>query len=249
MYNIKLIIAYDGTGYLGWQKTRIGPSIEAVLQQTCEQILQHPVALQAASRTDAGVHARGQVVNLLTSKSHLDVNKFHASLNCLLPKSIIALQTEHAPDSFHPTLDCNGKEYRYFVCPGPVQLPHNRLFSWHVPYKLDLERMKNALPILIGKHDFGAFSKLKKDEPVKNTIREIQSLDFFEIEDQRLCFRIRGNHFLYKMVRTIVGTLIDIGKGKIALHELSRILHSRSRPFAGVTAPAQGLFLNKVFYL
>ena len=115
MHNVKLIIAYDGTRYLGWQKTKMGPSIEEALQATVEQIVQHPVHLQAASRTDAGVHATGQVVNFLTSKT-LNLSQFNISLNGMLPKDIAVRSVQLMPGSFHPTLDCTGKEYRYYAC-------------------------------------------------------------------------------------------------------------------------------------
>lgn len=248
MHNIKLILAYDGTAYLGWQKTRLGPSIESTLQAVIEQIVQHPTPLQAASRTDAGVHAEGQVINFLTSKINLDLNKLRTSLNSLLPKDVVVLQADHMPLSFHPTLDCTGKEYRYFICFGPIQLPHHRFYSWHVPYDLKLDVIRQALPLLIGSHDFTAFCNVKKNARYTDYVREVQLLELIELESKRLCFRIQGNHFLYKMVRNLVGTLIYIGRGKIPLDTLSDILHSRYRPKAGVTAPAHGLFLQKVFY-
>lgn len=249
MHNIKLVIAYDGTAYLGWQKTRMGPSIEETLQGVIEQIVQHPAPLQAVSRTDAGVHAKGQVVNFLTSKTQLDLNKFCLSLNSLLPKDIVVLQAELAPASFHPTLDCIGKEYHYFICFGPTQLPENRFYSWHVPYNLNLDNMHQALPMLIGTHHFASFCNVKKNAHYTDDIREIRALDLLQIEKQRLCIRVSGNHFLYKMVRNLVGTLVDIGRGKMSPEHLPAILQSKSRPQAGVTAPAHGLFLYRAFYL
>lgn len=247
MHNLKLIVAYDGTAYLGWQKTPMGPSIEAALQQVIEQILQHPINLQAASRTDAGVHAEGQVVNFLTSKT-VDLYKFQISLNQLLPKDIVVLHVNEISFSFHPTLDSLGKEYRYFVCTGPTQLPHHRLFSWHVHYDLDLAAIQQAIPFLIGQHDFSTFCNMKKNSHYSHTTREIQKLELMQFEGNRLFFKIQGNHFLYKMVRNIVGTLIYIGRGKISVQELPKILESKDRPEAGVTAPAHGLFLQQVFY-
>ena len=247
-YNIKLIVTYDGRAYLGWQKTKMGPSIEATLKGVIEQILQHPVHLQAASRTDAGVHANGQVVNFITSKIDLDLNQFRNSVNCLLPKDIVVLQAVQMPSSFHPTLDCVGKEYRYLICFGPTQLPHHRFYSWHVPDHLNLDNMRQALPLLMGIHNFAAFCNVKKNARYTDYIREVQRLELVELEEMRLYFRICGNHFLYKMVRNLVGTLVDIGRGKIALETLSLILHSESRPQAGVTAPAHGLFLYEIFY-
>lgn len=225
----------------------MGANIEASLQTVIEQILQHPVHLQAASRTDAGVHAKGQVVNFLTSKT-FDLSQFTISVNSLLDKDIVVLQTSLMPTSFHPTLDSKGKEYRYYVCLGHTQLPHHRFYSWHVHYPLDFEAIRKTLPLFIGKHDFAAFCNVKKNAHYTNYIREIHSMELVELEDQRLCFQIRGNHFLYKMVRNIVGTLIDIGRGKIALNRISPIFESSCRPMAGVTAPPHGLFLQEVFY-
>lgn len=245
--NIKLVVAYDGFGYLGWQKTLMGPSIEETLQHALEQILQHPAPLQAASRTDAGVHAKGQVVNFLTSKT-LNLSPFVISLNSLLPKAIAVRNAHVMPTTFHPTLNSTGKEYRYYACLGPTQFPHNRLYSWHVHYPLQLDNIRRAIPSLLGCHQFASFCNQKKNEHYHNYVREIQTLELVELEDERLCFRIVGNHFLYKMARTIVGTLIDIGRGKIAWDELSFILNAASRPLAGVTAPAHGLFLHQVFY-
>lgn len=248
MHNIKLVIAYDGKDYLGWQKTRVGPSIEAALQEVIEQIIQHPAPLQAASRTDRGVHAQGQVVNFLTSKTGLDLRKFCMSLNSLLPKDIVVLQAELMPPSFHPTLDCTGKEYRYFLCFGSHQLPHHRFYSWHVPYHLNLTVMRQAFPFFIGTHDFAAFCNVRENAHYTDYIRKVQFLELFELEGKRLFFRIGGSHFLYKMVRNIVGTLVDVGRGKLGLEALPAILESRCRPKAGVTAPSHGLFLYEACY-
>lgn len=247
MHNIKLLIAYEGTHYLGWQKTKMGPSIEECLQGGLEKILQHPVALQAASRTDAGVHAKGQVINFLTSKT-LHFSSLAISLNSLIPKDIVVLNAEEMPLSFHPTLDSKGKEYRYYASLGPIQLPFQRLYSWHVHHDLDLDLVKKAIPQFIGKHNFKAFCNVKKNECYADFEREVHFLEMEEKEKNEICFRIGGNHFLYKMVRNIVGTLIDIGKGKIALVDLPPILQTGKRPLAGVTAPAHGLFLHEIFY-
>lgn len=250
MQNIKLVIAYDGGAYSGWQKTDRQPSIEAVLQAVIEQILQHPASLQAASRTDAGVHAQGQVANFLTSHTHaeLDLRQFRLSLNQLLPKDLAVLTADWMPTSFHPTLDCIGKEYRYFVCLGPTQLPQHRFYSWHVYQPVEINRVRQAIPHLIGTHNFAAFCNVKKNLRYRDYVREVQLIELLELKGNRLSFRIQGNHFLYKMVRNLVGTLIDIGRGKILLETLPLILTSTQRPQAGVTAPAHGLFLHEVFY-
>jgi tRNA pseudouridine38-40 synthase len=248
MENIKLVIAYDGGAYFGWQKNPMRPSIEESLQKCIEQILQHPTPLQAASRTDAGVHAQGQVVNFFTSKTGFDLHQFQYSLHCLLPRDISLLSAERMPLAFHPTIDCTSKEYRYFICLGSIQLPQHRFFSWHVPSLLNLQNIQEALPHLIGIHDFASFCNMKKDLRYSDTIREVKRLELEVMDASRLCIRIQGKSFLYKMVRNIIGTLIDIGKGKFHSDELPRIIESRHRPKAGVSAPAHGLFLHQVFY-
>jgi tRNA pseudouridine38-40 synthase len=248
MQNIKLTVAYDGGAYLGWQKTPMGPSIEETLQTVLEQILQHPTPLQAASRTDAGVHALGQVVNFLSSKESIDLHRLQISLNSLLPKDIAVLDIEKVPPAFHPTLDCSGKEYHYNVCFGTAQLPHHRFYSWHYPYSLNLSSMQEAASFLIGTHDFSTFCNVKKNEKYDNHVREVKRLDITQTEEKRLRFQIEGNHFLYKMVRNLVGTLVYVGRGKLPIHSISSLLNSHDRKEAGVTAPAHGLFLFRVFY-
>lgn len=248
MHNIKLILAYDGTAYLGWQKTGTGRSLEEALQKVIEQVLQHPVVLQAASRTDAGVHAKGQVVNFLTSKHDLDLSKLKSSLNGLLHNDMIVLSAEEMPLNFHPTLNCIGKEYRYFICYGQRQIPYHRFYSWHVPYMLDLDRISQALLFFIGTHDFSSFCNVRKNAHYSDYIREVSELKIIQLEEKRLCLSISGNHFLYKMVRNIVGTLVDIGRGKIHLEQLPGIFEAKSRPQAGIAAPAHGLFLYEVKY-
>ncbi|MDP1879451.1 MAG: tRNA pseudouridine(38-40) synthase TruA [Parachlamydiaceae bacterium] len=247
MHNIKLILAYDGGAYLGWQKTKIGSSIEETLQTQLEKILQHPVVLQASSRTDAGVHAREQVVNFFTEKN-LDLDNFIFRLNQLLPKDIVALSIKHKPLSFHPTIDCKAKEYHYFVCLGKIQYPHFRHRSWHVYYQLDLNLINEAIPLLIGTYSFQSFCNQHPNLRYTDYVRTIEKIECIEIEGNRLCFKIKGNHFLYKMVRNLVGTLIHVGRGKIRPSEIVDLLDAGDRTKAGVTAPGHGLFLYKVFY-
>lgn len=246
--NIKLVISYDGRAYLGWQKTNMGLSIEEILQRKLEQILQHPIFLQAASRTDAGVHANGQVINFITSKTNIHLSRLQMSLNRLLPKDIIILSAEEMPLEFHPTIDCLEKEYRYFICYGTTQLPHYRFYSWHVPHSLDITAIQQALPSFMGLHNFAAFCNIKKTHRYKDFFRQVSSFTVCEIEKQRLEIRIKGKYFLYKMVRNLVGTLVDVGKRKIMPADIPYILEQGKRCIAGVTAPAHGLFLHRVYY-
>lgn len=248
MANIKLKVAYDGTHYLGWQKTKMGPSIEEILENVLSQILQEELALQAASRTDAGVHAKGQIVNFIATKEIPSLQRLLVSLNCLLPKDIAVLDIEQAADDFHPTLDCISKEYHYWVCYGTAQLPHHRFYSWHYPHQLNIDAMQRTAKQLVGEHDFSTFCNFKKNSSYDHTIRRVQEITVTELPEQRVHFRIVGNNFLYKMVRNLVGTLVYVGRGKIQEESIPGILLSGDRTQAGVTAPAHGLCLHHVFY-
>lgn len=247
MKNIKLLVAYEGTRYFGWQKTKMGPSIEESLEKALGQILQQEVALQAASRTDRGVHAEGQVVNFCTEKLTLDLGRLQHSLNALLPDDISICSVEEAAVDFHPTLQTKGKEYQYQICNRTLQLPFFRHISWHYPLPLTLEKMREAAKVLIGEHDFSCFCN-ELSLSTASSICTLSGIDIEPLTDQRLLLAIRGDHFLYKMVRNIVGTLVYIGAGKIPASHLSSILKSRDRTRAGVTAPAHGLRLKQVFY-
>lgn len=246
--NIKLLIAYDGTDYLGWQKTFTGASIEEELQKVLELILQEKVALQAASRTDRGVHAHGQVVNFFTTHQDLELGRLNHSLNALLPKSIVSLSATAMPLSFHPTLDCTGKEYRYSICNSFFQLPSYRLYSWHCPSSLDILKMREAAQLLKGTRDFAALCNVKKNESYTNFIRTVSEILVVELTENRLEIHVSGNHFLYKMVRNIVGLLIGVGRKEISIEEIPLLLKSGDRTKAGVTAPAHGLSLYRVSY-
>ncbi|MCB1068501.1 MAG: tRNA pseudouridine(38-40) synthase TruA [Simkania sp.] len=244
--NIKLILSYDGSAYLGWQASNVGVSIESILKEVLEKILQQEVQLQAASRTDAGVHAEAQVVNFFLEKPR-NLEHLHKSLNQLLPKDIRVAIVEEAPDDFHPTLKSKGKEYHYRLTRSHVQLPFDRLFAWHYPFSLDLAKMETATKFFIGKHDFQAFGNAADPKP-KDTIRTLYRLDIISSEEE-LRFEIHGNNFLYKMVRNLVGTLVYIGAGKLSLEEAEKLIASKDRTLAGMTAPAHGLLLKKVFYV
>ena len=248
MKNIRLILAYDGGPYLGWQKTKEGPSIEETVQGVLERILQEPVHLQAASRTDAGVHAEGQVVNFLTARPHLDLHRLGVSLNSLLPGTIALLNAEEASPDFHPTLDCKQKEYHYWACFGFAQMPKHRLYSWHYPHPLDIEGIRSASRYFLGKHNFQAFCNELKNATYEHYVREIFALDVFEWPGNRLQIVVRGNNFVYRMVRNIVGTLLHAGRKKIFPEAIPEILSSLDRTRAGPTAPAHGLTLFRVLY-
>ncbi len=231
----KLILAYDGTRYFGWQKTITGPSIQEELQKAIARITGEHVLPEAASRTDRGVHAQGQVVQFALARP-LEPQRLHRGLNAVLPSDIRILSLE--PHLFHPTLDALGKEYHYRLFLGPVPDPHTRLYAWHIPYPLDLAKMEQEAQQLLGTHDFTAFA----NEPEKDPLCTLESIAFTD----SLTIQIRGNRFLYKMARNIAGALVYIGSDKLT--SLSDTLASRDRKKGGITAPAHGLHLHQVFY-
>lgn len=247
MRNIKLLISYDGSHYLGWQKTKAGRSIEEALEIALFQLLQEKVSLQAASRTDAGVHAHGQVVNFKLSREEIDLKKLLRGLNGILDEDISVLSIEEVEDAFHPTLNNQGKEYHYFICNSSYQSPFCREYSWHFPYPMDLELMQAAAKFFEGYKDFSAFCN-ERAHFTRDPFCRIDKIEILPLEGQRYCISIQGTRFLYKMVRNIVGTLAYIASGKIPLSALERILESGQRAQAGITAPAHGLVLKQVFY-
>lgn len=242
--NIKCIIAYSGSRYFGWQKTKEGPSVEATLQESLEKLLQHPVVLQAASRTDRGVHANAQVVNFFTRVE--DLCKLERALRAILPSDMALISMERAEPSFHPTLDSLSKEYHYQICNCAVQLPFYREVSWHFRHPLQLDLMEVAANYFIGFHNFASLSNERVSD--EEAYKRIFGISIHPLVDNRLKIAIEGESFLYKMVRTLVGTLVYVGCGKISLETASQILAARDRRFAGITAPAHGLSLEKVRY-
>lgn len=245
--NIVLKVAYDGTNYKGWQNIKSLPSIEKTLGNAIDKIIDPKVIFQAASRTDAGVHAGGQVVNFLSSTT-LPLEGIKMRLNRLLPSDISILNIHEAPLDFHPTLNCSSKEYHYFVCNSQVQMPHHRLYSWHFPYPLNLGEMLKAASLLTGTLNFEAFCNIRKNHVYEDYVREVIQIEINPLPDERICFKIRGNKFLYKMVRNLVGTLLSVGSGKMTIDNLVKGLESKNRTQIGLTAQAHGLTLAKVFY-
>lgn len=244
--NLKMTIAYDGTPYLGWQKNNAGASIEECLQTALQQVLQEDISLSAASRTDSGVHAKGQVVHFLTTHS-LCLYKLQRSLNSLLDDAIAVLNIEEVPMQFHSTLNAVKKEYWYHICFGRIQNPFFCRTSWHFPYSLALDEMQKAAHHLMGEHDFSAFCN-ERSIWDRSTVCDIKKLSISLISKDRMRFIILGDHFIYKMVRNLVGTLAYVGCAKLAANQISNLLTSKDRSQIGMTAPSHGLVLKKVYY-
>lgn len=242
MPRYKLLVSYDGTGYLGWQKTRFGPSIQEKLQKALLVISKEPILPEAASRTDKGVHAEGQIVSFALSSSW-NPKRLLTALNAHLPEDIRIIDSAIVASEFHPTLDAVKKSYRYVVDLEEVQSPEKRAYAWHYFYPVDLSKMEKGAQMLVGTRDFSTFSNRKE----KNPLCTLFSIDFWTLNGS-LTIEMTGDRFLYKMARNLAGTLLYIGSGKLPLESLPDIIASLDRKKAGITAPASGLFLHKVLY-
>lgn len=245
MKRIGLVVAYDGTNYCGWQVQPNGITIQGVLNETLTELLGEPVEVMGASRTDAGVHALGNVA-VFDTNARMPGDKFSYALNQRLPEDIrIQLSEEVEPD-FHPRYCDSEKTYEYRILNRRFPVPTERLYSYFYHYKLDVKKMKEATSFLIGRHDFASFCG--SGAQVKSTVRTITSMDVWR-EGDIITIRVSGEGFLYNMVRIIVGTLLRVNEGKISLDQVRRALEERNRSLAGITAPACGLYLDEVFYM
>jgi tRNA pseudouridine38-40 synthase len=245
MRNIKLLIEYDGTNYHGWQVQPNGLTIQEVIEKKVEVMTGEHVRLIASGRTDAGVHALGQVANFRTSAS-IPVEGLWWGLNSLLPPDIVIQSAEEVEAEFHAQHRVKRKIYRYLILNGKVPSAIYRNYSWHIPLPLDVSAMQDAAGMLLGKKDFSTFRAADPDS--NDAVREIFRAGWLMKEGNFLAFTIEADGFLKYMVRNIVGTLVEVGKGKIRAEEFRRILEARDRRQAGNTAPAQGLFLVEVIY-
>jgi tRNA pseudouridine38-40 synthase len=245
MRTIKLTIEYDGSHYLGWQVQPKGATIQGVIEEKLARLTGEPVHLVGSGRTDAGVHAGGQVAHFKT-KSRLDVQTFQRALNSLLPTDITVRNVEEVDEGFHARKSCKSKVYEYWILNRPLRSVFHRGTAWHVPQTLNLREMKKATRSLIGEHDFSSFQSV--GSPKKTAIRKVTRAEWKRSREGLLLFEIEANGFLKQMVRAIVGTLIEVGKGKIASEDFQGILESKERQKAGPTAPPHGLFLKEVKY-
>lgn len=244
MRNIKLLLEYDGTSYSGWQRQKHGSSIQGKIEQILSQILNKSIKLISAGRTDAGVHAKEQVANFKIN-STLPVEKIKIALNSLLPLDIRVKHASLVDLDFHARYCAKRKIYRYYIYTGYVVSPFMHRYVWHLPLMLDFDRMNEETKFLKGKHDFSCF-KVKKSS-VKDCVREIFRADLKK-KGRLFQFEIEADGYLYKMVRKIVGTLVNVGRGKLAPGIILSLLEERNGLKPGPTAPAKGLFLWKVIY-
>ena len=243
---IKMVVAYDGTEYHGWQRQATGISVQEIVETRLEALFNTPhIRIQGSSRTDAGVHALGLVASFVAPRCpYLPDWKIRKALNRLLPPSVKIRSVEIVEDSFNARFSAKGKAYAYLVNTGDPS-PFSGRWCHHVSDIVNIEGIRKALEYVQGTHDYSAFTiQLKEDKDHVRTIYKTELLTFGNL----LCFHIVGNGFLYKMVRSISGTLIDIGRGKIPPENVLKALETRDRQYTRDVAPAQGLFLLKVFY-
>lgn len=247
-FKFKLIIAYDGTNYAGWQIQKIGLGVQQKVEEALAKIFPSVKRIHSSSRTDTGVHALGMVahVEILKVEFKMAVNKLALAINAHLPPDIRVMSATRCAEKFHARFDAKGKQYRYFVWNHHAMNPLLRHQAWHVGHKLDLKAMRMAAKFFIGKHDFKSLAGTR-DYEMESTVRTLTRCDI-KRNGSLLTVIIEGDGFLYKMCRGIVGTLVQVGQGKIAANEIAKILASKDRRVAGMTAPAHGLVLWKVFY-
>ena len=244
MRNIKLTIEYDGKDFNGWQKQPNKLNIQGTIEQAIKSITGEDVELNASGRTDAGVHALGQVANFKTN-SQIPIDKMAIAINSRLKKSIVIKKAEEVDERFHSRLSCKRKTYRYVINNSPEGTAIYRYLETHIPQKLDLQKMQEAIKYFVGEHDFKAFKASGTSS--KNSVRTIYDAKV-EQKDDRIYIELTGNGFLYNMVRIIAGTLVDVGLGKIEPERIKEIIELRKREFAGKTLPPNGLYLLKVVY-
>ncbi|MFJ7729975.1 tRNA pseudouridine(38-40) synthase TruA [Neobacillus sp. NPDC097160] len=245
MQRYKCIISYDGSGFSGYQVQPNKRTVQKVLEAVLAKMHKgNPVKVTGSGRTDAGVHAKGQVIHF-DSPLLIPEEKWEAALNSMLPEDISVLAVINVDASFHARFDAVGKEYRYVLYLSSIRDPFQRNYACRYPYPLNLGLMKEASKYFLGTHDFTSFCAAKTE--VKDKIRTIETIDFI-MEDSYLTLRFVGNGFLYNMVRILVGTLLAVGSGDMKPEEIPGILEKKDRRFAGKTAPANGLYLWEVHY-
>lgn len=244
MRNIKLIIEYDGKKFGGWQKQPTKLNIQGEIEQAIKDVTGENIELIASGRTDAGVHSLGQTANFKTN-SNIEIEKIPYAINSKLKKSIIIKSAEEVSENFHSRYNCKGKKYRYIINNSIHGTAIYREQEYHIPQKLDIEKMKKAIKYFEGEHDFKAFRASGTSS--KSSVRTIYNAEVKQ-EGERIIIELTGNGFMYNMVRIIAGTVVEVGLGKIIPCKIPEIINSKDRKLAGRTLPAYGLYLVEVYY-
>ena len=247
MRNIKLVLEYNGSMFFGFQKQPGQPTIQEVLEKALSGFFDCKMKIAAASgRTDTGVHAEGQVVNFRTSSAH-GLKQIQKGLNALLPPAVAVKDIEEVPDCFHARYSVRSKVYEYRIWNHPCRSPLVAGRAFHVPYSLNLAAMRRAAKSLMGEHDFRSFTSVASMKKGSSCVRTIKR---FQIKRQGhlILMHVEADGFLYHMIRNMVGTLLEVGRGKRKVGDIAAILKAKDRRFAGTTAPSEGLTLMRVTY-
>jgi tRNA pseudouridine38-40 synthase len=243
--NFKLTIEYDGTNYHGWQRQKNKPTIQGEIEKAIKVMTGTTVNVSGSGRTDAGVHAKGQVANFHCDTS-LKPNELHSGLNSLLADDIVIKTCEQVDASFHARYDAKSKLYHYTLFNRPLPKAIGRQYVWFIRKKLNLDAMRSCIAHIMGRHDFVSFEGV--GSPRQHTNRHVYNAELAELEKGVLIFRIEADGFLRFMVRNLVGTLVDVGLEKLTAHDFKHIMDSKDRARASATAPPQGLCLIEVKY-
>lgn len=242
MPTIRLTLEYDGTKYVGWQYQNNGRSIQSEIEKAIKQIFQIDTRIIGGGRTDAGVHACGQVASFVIDQS-VEINSLARSLNAVLPEDIVVIEANEVNSDFNARFSAKGRHYKYYINQGPIAIKRN--YCWQIFYKLDLMLMQKCTKQIIGEHDFSSFCRV--DINTKDNLCTVTSAEWSQ-HNRILEFDITANRFLRGMVRTLVGTMVNVGRGYTTYDEFVHILKMCDRTMAGMTAPAKGLFLEEVIY-
>jgi len=245
MRNFKMILEYDGAAYCGWQRQLNGLSIQQVLEEAVERIMKEKVSIIASGRTDAGVHALNQVASF-RAESVLPVHKIFLGVNSVLPEDIVVKDLQEVSPDFNALKDAKGKIYLYRIRNQRIRPVLGRQYYWFVRFPLDLHRMREAASHMLEEHDFSSFCATGCD--IQDRVRTIRRIDIETVNDGMMEFTVESGGFLRHMVRNMVGTLVDVGRGKLAPRDVPEIIASCDRTKAGAAAPACGLFLKEVHY-
>ena len=254
MRNFKIVLAYDGSEFSGWQVQPDAATIQGTLASAIGRVTGEKVLPQGSGRTDAGVHALAQVATFALSESPIPPQNLGKALNDMLPPSIRVLEATEAPLQFHARKSAHAKTYHYRIYRGAVCPPFLARYVWHYPYPLDVDAIRQAAGFVIGEHDFTSFAAVDSERGREDEISDVRSnvrrlfASAWECTAEELLYVVRGSGFLHHMVRNLVGTFVLVGKGTLKPEDVATILEARNRSAAGATAPASGLYLVSVEY-
>jgi tRNA pseudouridine38-40 synthase len=243
--NIRITLAYDGTEFSGWQVQRNARTVQGDIEEALLRMHDHPVRIQGAGRTDSGVHASGQVGNFLSDLGSIEPSRWHIALNSYLPPDVRALDSSEAPEAFNAKSSARQRVYRYFLYTGTVGLPHFRRYCWKIRWRPQMRALNALASIFLGEHDFTTFAAA--GDSSKSKVRRVDTACFFP-EGPFLCFKVAASSFVWKMVRSMLGTILEYEQQNLPPAALADALEARDRSRAGMSAPARGLFLERVKY-